>query len=252
MSYPDDWDSRRQLVFLSDGYECRHCGEKGGQFGAAELECHHIIPKRMNGSDQPENLVTLCRQCHEEVHREDRDGDCRPRRAGFVISGSSLAALPALFGTAVAGLYDTAVTALIVLALGLVFAVGLGGTSPTVALTALGDAGALLFETTYGWLPWVLALLAVRYVRVLAGVVRRRRGRLSWAPRVDGSPGPWPLSAFYVSGGSWSSQLSRLRWFDRPRSACSDRWRTSPVWWLSRASSRSHSFRLTTTRTTTA
>lgn len=31
------------------------------------LEQHHIIPKRYNGSDKDYNIVTLCRKCHTRL-----------------------------------------------------------------------------------------------------------------------------------------------------------------------------------------
>lgn len=31
------------------------------------LETHHIIPQRYGGSDDPENLVTLCPSCHQAI-----------------------------------------------------------------------------------------------------------------------------------------------------------------------------------------
>lgn len=31
------------------------------------LEKHHIIPKRFNGSDKNQNLVTLCSNCHNKI-----------------------------------------------------------------------------------------------------------------------------------------------------------------------------------------
>ena len=36
------------------------------------VDIHHIIPRGMGGSklrDYPENLIALCRECHEEVER---------------------------------------------------------------------------------------------------------------------------------------------------------------------------------------
>lgn len=68
MSYPDDWQQRRQKVFRRDGYECQNCLMEGAMIGPAELECHHIVPKESGGTHQLNNLVTLCEQCHEAVH----------------------------------------------------------------------------------------------------------------------------------------------------------------------------------------
>ena len=37
------------------------------------LDAHHIEPKGRGGPDEVSNLVTLCRSCHEEVHRAPRE-----------------------------------------------------------------------------------------------------------------------------------------------------------------------------------
>ncbi len=66
--YPDDWDSRRKSVYARDGHQCQNCGAKGGPFGNTELHCHHKIPKSEGGSHQKSNLITLCRDCHNDVH----------------------------------------------------------------------------------------------------------------------------------------------------------------------------------------
>jgi hypothetical protein len=36
---------------------------------AVGFEVHHIIPVEEGGSDEPQNLILLCRECHNEVHR---------------------------------------------------------------------------------------------------------------------------------------------------------------------------------------
>ena len=49
-----------------DGYRCQECGKAG------ILEVHHKIHVRNGGSDELENLVTLCRGCHIDMHRKPR------------------------------------------------------------------------------------------------------------------------------------------------------------------------------------
>lgn len=34
---------------------------------------HHMQPVSLGGSDAPENLVSLCGSCHDEVHRQIRE-----------------------------------------------------------------------------------------------------------------------------------------------------------------------------------
>lgn len=44
---------------------CWHCGRHD------PVDCHHIYGKGMGGAwqlDIPENLIALCRQCHDDFH----------------------------------------------------------------------------------------------------------------------------------------------------------------------------------------
>lgn len=50
----------RERVRERDDYRCVGCGS--GQ--AAETELHHVIP----GESTPDNLATLCRECHLDAH----------------------------------------------------------------------------------------------------------------------------------------------------------------------------------------
>lgn len=36
------------------------------------LNVHHIKPVSEGGGGEPENLITLCKDCHKEVHHEMR------------------------------------------------------------------------------------------------------------------------------------------------------------------------------------
>lgn len=45
-----------------DNYTCRCCGKKN-----CRLEVHHIVFRRNGGSDNLENLLTLCEDCHKAV-----------------------------------------------------------------------------------------------------------------------------------------------------------------------------------------
>lgn len=55
--YPTaEWRRVARNVTARDG-SCRLCG------GTNRLSAHHVIPRAENGSDTPENLVTLCVGC---------------------------------------------------------------------------------------------------------------------------------------------------------------------------------------------
>ena len=53
----------KAFVLNRDKYTCQHCKTKQGT-----LEVHHIIFRSNGGSDEPDNLITLCRHCHKELH----------------------------------------------------------------------------------------------------------------------------------------------------------------------------------------
>jgi hypothetical protein len=60
----------RQLVFERDQYTCQKCFTHKDKLNCP-LHCHHITPyidSPMEGND-PENCITLCKDCHKEVHQ---------------------------------------------------------------------------------------------------------------------------------------------------------------------------------------
>ena len=50
-----------------DGHRCVMCGSKGTQTN--KLETHHITYRNIGNEDVYKDLVTLCRNCHKDVHR---------------------------------------------------------------------------------------------------------------------------------------------------------------------------------------
>ena len=57
------YSSRRSAILHRDNYTCQCCGKKN-----CRLEVHHIKFKRNGGTDDEENLITLCKECHDGVH----------------------------------------------------------------------------------------------------------------------------------------------------------------------------------------
>ena len=55
----------KAYVLHRDGYICQHCKGKSKD---PKLHCHHIIFRSKNGTDAPENLITLCETCHNALH----------------------------------------------------------------------------------------------------------------------------------------------------------------------------------------
>ena len=59
------FEKTKAMVLNRDDYICQYCK---GKHKDPKLEVHHIIYRSNNGSDEPENLITLCKTCHDAVH----------------------------------------------------------------------------------------------------------------------------------------------------------------------------------------
>jgi hypothetical protein len=53
-------------VLERDGYKCQNCKGKSKN---PRLEVHHLVFRSNGGSDEDSNLITLCKSCHDAVHR---------------------------------------------------------------------------------------------------------------------------------------------------------------------------------------
>ena len=58
------WKAKRQMVLERDNFRCRKCGT------GKNLDVHHITYEHI-GNEPIDDLVTLCRECHESVHYGD-------------------------------------------------------------------------------------------------------------------------------------------------------------------------------------
>lgn len=61
-----DWRSAKQATLRRDDYRCQQCGSEDN------LEVHHWEPYFLSFDNNEDNLVTLCRPCHQEKHQEYR------------------------------------------------------------------------------------------------------------------------------------------------------------------------------------
>lgn len=57
------YSSRRSAILHRDNYTCQCCGKRN-----CRLEVHHIKFRSNGGTDDEENLITLCEDCHKGVH----------------------------------------------------------------------------------------------------------------------------------------------------------------------------------------
>lgn len=60
------FENTKAYVLDRDGYTCQHCGAKSKNI---RMEVHHIIFRKNNGSDEESNLITLCEDCHSDLHK---------------------------------------------------------------------------------------------------------------------------------------------------------------------------------------
>ena len=60
-----------------DGYQCRGCGRK---LDKSMLTAHHIKTIGAGGSDDLNNLITVCSICHGKIHNGNLSIASPPRR----------------------------------------------------------------------------------------------------------------------------------------------------------------------------
>lgn len=58
----EEWEDLRDLILKRDRYRCIDCGF------SKNLTVDHIVPRHAGGSNEHDNLQTLCVRCHEKKH----------------------------------------------------------------------------------------------------------------------------------------------------------------------------------------
>lgn len=69
-------EATRREVLRRDDYTCRRCGWSHHLWNPSDprhLELHHIVHHEVGGSNEAENLITLCTVCHDAWHSHDAD-----------------------------------------------------------------------------------------------------------------------------------------------------------------------------------
>lgn len=61
------FENTKAKVLNRDNYICQYCK---GKKKDSKLEVHHIIYRSKGGSDEEENLITLCHTCHSDLHHD--------------------------------------------------------------------------------------------------------------------------------------------------------------------------------------
>ena len=57
------WDRLTTKIRKRDNYICQYCGERNA------IQVHHILPRRIEIDNHPDNLITLCNKCHPKVEK---------------------------------------------------------------------------------------------------------------------------------------------------------------------------------------
>lgn len=60
----------REYIKNRDNMLCRMCFESGE---SVNLQVHHIVPVSDGGNDDKTNLILLCHNCHNKVHKNGYD-----------------------------------------------------------------------------------------------------------------------------------------------------------------------------------
>jgi 5-methylcytosine-specific restriction protein A len=64
------WTERRQRVLRRDNYLCQECSRHNRVTAANEVD--HIVPKAIGGTDDSNNLQSLCVPCHQAKTLKER------------------------------------------------------------------------------------------------------------------------------------------------------------------------------------
>jgi len=67
------FENVKAYVRERDGYKCNICKSKGygNSSNSKRLEVHHILERSNGGTNSPDNLITLCSDCHKKVHSKE-------------------------------------------------------------------------------------------------------------------------------------------------------------------------------------
>ncbi|MFX1532939.1 MAG: RNA-guided endonuclease IscB [Promethearchaeota archaeon] len=60
------YENTKAYVRARDNHTCQLCK---GRSKVRRLECHHLVSRSEGGTDIPTNLITLCEECHDQVHK---------------------------------------------------------------------------------------------------------------------------------------------------------------------------------------
>jgi RRXRR protein/HNH endonuclease len=65
-----DFYNVKQFILFRDEYSCQKCFGKNKD---KRLRVHHIVFTSKGGTNSPDNLITLCETCHENLHANENE-----------------------------------------------------------------------------------------------------------------------------------------------------------------------------------
>ena len=68
-------ENLRLACLIRDNFTCQKCGKH-----AVRLEAHHIVWTTKGGKDSIYNLITLCENCHDKVHKTGESGKVKLKK----------------------------------------------------------------------------------------------------------------------------------------------------------------------------
>ena len=75
--YGKEWDKIRRRILVRDKHLCQPCLRKGVVSPATSVD--HITPKAQGGTDDPNNLQSICPACREAKDAVDRGKPLRTK-----------------------------------------------------------------------------------------------------------------------------------------------------------------------------
>ena len=78
------WQQTREDTLDRDDYECQFCGMTNDEHEVEHgrgLNAHHILKDREGGRDHPENLITVCEDCHNTLEQTHAKAIAELKRA---------------------------------------------------------------------------------------------------------------------------------------------------------------------------
>ena len=61
----EEWRQKARQCYRNDNFHCQKCGT------GINLEAHHLNYKHLGEAEEINDLITLCKTCHKETHKED-------------------------------------------------------------------------------------------------------------------------------------------------------------------------------------